>query len=222
MMAHAPAQSTSPRWPLPALEVDVFEHGKRSEDASAGPSAEKHQPPRALPACRTVRAAVALLLLFCSSCDRKPDVPLGADLREPCDPHNRRCKAGLYCQSYDFGQKIPAVCAQIPADACTKPQQPTCATNGKVYQGACVLHAAGADVSYEGGCALQPGQLPCGQLVCNAGSYCYRMGACFGPPQTECRPIPDKCQASPSCECLGETSCRRQDDGSLLVYVPGG
>lgn len=165
-------------------------------------------------------AAFAALGLAALGCEKKP--PPFAQLGEACHPVTRRCDAGLYCQAYDMGTPQPAVCAAVPAGGCAEEQRPTCGTDGKVYGGRCSVLAAGADVGYDGGCALDAEHFACGQLVCGRGTYCFKEGACFGPPQRECRPLPGKCKTSPTCECLGETNCRPQADGSLLVWVPSG
>src|SRR4029079_4556154 len=84
---------------------------------------------------------------------------------------------------------------------------PTCACDGKVYNGECDANSHGADLNAHGSCYLPAAQSPCGYAVSNlANQYCQRQPHLGAAAETfSCMPL--SCTGTPTCACLAQAPC---------------
>jgi hypothetical protein len=98
---------------------------------------------------------------YCNACEA---AMAGTDVMGdgPCDATGQLCGArgvgdcpeGYYCDYRDDScgaADIPGTCQKRP-QVCTTQYDPVCGCNGQTYSNACVAHASGTDVAYQGAC----------------------------------------------------------------------
>jgi hypothetical protein len=93
------------------------------------------------------------------------------------------------------------------------PEDDSCGTGQACVQGTCMTLAA------------LPTTMSCGAQTCEVGQqYCYSFsgGVPGSSSESQCKPIPDVCKASPDCECLvanseSLTSCQVLWPGAILA-----
>jgi hypothetical protein len=141
------------------------------------------------------------------------------------------CPPDQYC---DFPDNLcgaadgSGVCTPKPT-GCSDIYQPTCGCDGQVHPSPCDAASAGSDQNDLGGCMPPPGMFACGSQFCMLGSYYCEMDTSdvgSTPSTFACKPVPDACGGTPSCECLAGVacgwSCAMKSDGGLEVTCGGG
>ena len=133
------------------------------------------------------------------------------------------CAATEFCDFPDNGcgigdqtgtcQPRPGACPLNAAIVAT----PTCACDGKLYNGPCDANAHGLDLNAHGSCDLTATQFPCGYAVCNlASQYCQRQPHLGAAAETfSCMPL--ICTGTPTCACLAKAPCGNACTGDAKV-----
>jgi hypothetical protein len=160
-----------------------------------------------------------------------PDASRGTPDHAPCD-RAHPCSGDAYCtyapQLCGKG-KSPGACRPRPA-SCRDSASSVCGCDGRTYPGECAAHAAGVDLSVNGGCgATVPGFVPCGASYCDARtSYCEIVLSDVAelPTDSTCKPLPPSCRpvdgAAAGCDCFpAETRCRSFCGPVQTGGVPG-
>lgn len=156
--------------------------------------------------------------------DGPPGVACGGRAGETCKPLE-------YCDFTDNNCGVAdgaGVCKRRP-DACPLNAAviatPTCACDGRIYNGECEANSVGVDVNARGTCELAAGQFACGYLVCNLSrEYCRREPHLTGPEGFTCVPL--ACTGTPDCACLSKERCGNActgdaTQGLTLTCAPG-
>lgn len=137
-------------------------------------------------------------------------------------PAHLACGTAEYCDYADNGCGIgdrtgtckprPDLCPLILA-------RPTCACDGKIYQGECDAYQAGVDLNAHGTCTLPAGSFACGYVQCPlASSYCERLPQASAADVYTCIALPAACTAQPAtCECLAGETCGKTCAGNATV-----
>lgn len=163
-------------------------------------------------------AACYALVLGCNS-NASRDVKRGSPAASASGGSG--CHDNSNCAPNEYCAFRPGLCGkgQAPGTCRAKPAScpsgasaydPVCACSGKVYDSACVAHAAGEDLAVMGGCNTTiPDFAACGASYCDAHtSYCeiYLSDVFDLPTDHFCRPLPDACKPvsgkTPSCDCF--------------------
>jgi hypothetical protein len=94
---------------------------------------------------------------------------------------------------------------------------PTCACDGKIYNGDCDASAHGVDLNAHGTCDIAATRFACGYAVCDlANQYCRREPHLGGAAESfTCVPL--SCAATPSCACLAKERCGNACTGDVKV-----
>lgn len=133
------------------------------------------------------------------------------------------CAATEFCDYADNGCGVgdqtgtcrprPGACPLTAAIVAT----PTCACDGKIYNGACDASAAGFDLNAHGTCDVPATKFACGYQICDlATQYCERQPHLGGAAETfTCVPL--SCTGTPTCACLAKERCGNACTGDAKV-----
>jgi hypothetical protein len=160
-----------------------------------------------------------------------PGDPAGGDTGSSGDDYGgqttcggQSCSASQLCDdpSNQCGQ-FASTCVETPT-SCPAEAPQVCGCDGQVHASACAARQAGVDVDSRGSCTAPGGTFPCGEIFCTEGSeYCHALSGT--PTLYSCRPFPEACGGTPTCDCLtplcSETfpSCDDVPGGSGLALT---